>query len=379
MTDNLSRRLMLAGAAATVPTLAFAQPKSSGPMPGTSVLNGRTYGADAPPINYPDPDVLILSPDANKLFIGHSNIKRVGTGMIWAEGPAWSNMGQYVVWSDVTGDTQYRYIWETGEITPFRRTTYNSNGNTFDFEGRQISAQHGLRRVIRFEHDGSISVVADNYNGQPLNSPNDIAVHKDGSIWFTDPYYGGQLAEGHPDPAPGPFSDGVANPHTGEGMAGIIGSQKQVRPPCIYRVDTSGKIEVMLEGKPGTVPNGLAFSPDYSKLYFVWGTGISVGDVAGGKLTNTRVFTNCDVDGVHCGPDGHRVDMYGNVWSGSTAPVGYAGVTVWSPAGKLLARVRTPETVANLCFAGPKRDYLWMCGSQSVYLLRVGVQGAAIA
>jgi len=378
MTDHLSRRLMLAGAAIAVPSLAFAQGKN-GPLPGTSVLTGRDYGEGAPPINYPDPDVLILSPEANKLFVGHSNIKRVGTGMIWAEGPAWSNMGQYVVWSDVTGDTQYRYIWETGEITPFRRTTYNSNGNTFDFEGRQITAQHGLRRVIRFEHDGSISVVADNYNGQPLNSPNDIAVHKDGSIWFTDPYYGGQLSEGHPDPAPGPFSDGVANPRTGEGMAGIIGSQKQVRPPCIYRVDTSGKIEVVMEGKPGTVPNGLAFSPDYSKLYFVWGTGISVGDVSGGKLTNTRVFTNCDVDGVHCGPDGHRVDAYGNVWSGSTSTVGYAGVTVWNPAGKLIARIRTPETVANLCFAGPKRDWLWMCGSQSVYLLRVGVQGAAIA
>jgi len=378
MTDHLSRRLMLAGAAIAVPTLAFAQGKG-GPLPGTSVLTGREYGPDAPPVNYPDPDVLILSPDANKLFVGHSNIKRVGTGMIWAEGPAWSNMGQYVVWSDVTGDTQYRYIWETGEITPFRRTTYNSNGNTFDFEGRQITAQHGLRRVIRFEHDGSISVVADNYNGQPLNSPNDIAVHKDGSIWFTDPYYGGQLSEGHPDPAPGPFSDGVANPNIGYGMAGVIGSQKQVRPPCIYRVDTSGKIDVVMEGKPGTVPNGLAFSPDYSKLYFVWGTGISVGDVSGGKLTNTRVFTNCDVDGVHCGPDGHRVDMYGNVWSGSTAVTGYAGVTVWNPAGKLIARIRTPETVANLCFAGPKRDWLWMCGSQSVYLLRVGVQGASIA
>lgn len=378
MTDHLSRRLMLAGAAIAVPSLAFAQGKG-GPLPGASVLTGRTYGPDAPPVNYPDPDVLILTPEANKLFVGHSNIKRVGTGMIWAEGPAWSNMGQYVVWSDVTGDTQYRYIWETGEITPFRRTTYNSNGNTFDFEGRQITAQHGLRRVIRFEHDGSISVVADNYNGQPLNSPNDIAVHKDGSIWFTDPYYGGQLSEGHPDPAQGPFSDGVANPNIGYGMAGVIGSQKQVRPPCIYRVDTSGKIEVVMEGKPGTVPNGLAFSPDYSKLYFVWGSGISVGDVSGGKLANVRVFTNCDVDGVHCSPDGHRVDMYGNVWSGSTAQVGYAGVTVWNPAGKLIARIRTPETVANLCFAGPKRDWLWMCGSQSVYLLRVGVQGAAIA
>ncbi len=112
--------------------------------------------------------MLIVSPEANKLFIGHSNIVRLGTGMIWAEGPAWSNQGQYVVWSDVTADVQYRYIWETGEITPFRRPSYNSNGNTFDFQGRQISAQHFLRRVVRFEHDGTLTVIADSYNGQPL-------------------------------------------------------------------------------------------------------------------------------------------------------------------------------------------------------------------
>ena len=376
MTSILTRRLMLAGAAASVPGLAFAQGKQLAPL--NTILNGRTYGPDAPPVAYPDPDVLLLSPDASKLFIAHSNIKRVGTGMIWAEGPAWSNQGQYVVWSDVTGDVQYRYIWETGEITPFRRPSYNSNGNTFDFEGRQISAQHQLRRVVRFEHDGTLTVIADSYNGQPLNSPNDIAVHKDGSIWFTDPYYGGQLAEGHPDPTPGPMSDGVANPRIGMGMLGIVGSQKQVRPPAVYRVDPSGKIDVIVEGKPGLVPNGIAFSPDYSKVYFVWGANIDVADVVGTKIANQRVFTDCMVDGVKCGPDGHRVDMYGNVWSGSTAPLGYCGVTVWSPAGKLLGRIRLPEVCANLCFAGPKRDWLWMCGSQSVYLLRLGVQGAAI-
>ena len=118
-----------------------------------------------------------------------------------------------------------------------------------------------------------MTVVADNYQGQPLNSPNDIAVHKDGSIWFTDPYYGAQLAEGHPDPGVAIFNPkGLANPNIGNGSAGIIGSQKQVRPPSIYRVDPSGKIDVVLEGKPGLVPNGIAFSPDYSKVYFVWGS-----------------------------------------------------------------------------------------------------------
>ncbi|MDB5736329.1 MAG: SMP-30/Gluconolaconase/LRE domain protein [Alphaproteobacteria bacterium] len=379
MTDILSRRLMLAGAAASLPTLAFAADKAQF-APQSSILNGRTYGPDAPPNIYPDPDILILDPSANDIFIGHSSIKRVKTGFQWAEGPAWSGEGQYVVFSDVSADIQYRYLWETGEISAFRQQSFNSNGNTFDYEGRQISAQHYLRRVVRWEHDGSMTVIADSYNGQPLNSPNDIAVHKDGSIWFTDPYYGAQLAEGHPDPGNAIFNPGGwANPNIGNGSAGIIGSQKQVRPPCIYRVDTSGKIEVMLEGKLGLVPNGIAFSPDQTKVYYVWGNGIAQADVVSGKLVNPRPFTDCNVDGVHCGPDGHRVDVRGNVWSGSTSVPGYMGVTVWNPAGKCIGRIRLPETCANLTFCGPKRDWLWMCASQSVYLVRLGVQGAAIA
>jgi gluconolactonase len=376
MTNTLSRRLMLAGAAASLPGLAFAADKTQ-LAPLSSILNGRTYGPDAPPNIYPDPDILILDPSANDIFIGHSSIKRVKTGFQWAEGPAWSGEGQYVVFSDVSADIQYRYLWETGQISAFRQQSFNSNGNTFDYEGRQISAQHYLRRVVRWEHDGSMTVIADSYNGQPLNSPNDIAVHRDGSIWFTDPYYGAQLAEGHPDAGNAIFNPGGwANPNIGNGGAGIIGSQKQVRPPSIYRVDTSGKIEVMLEGKLGLVPNGIAFSPDQTKVYYVWGTGISQGDVVNGKLVNPRPFTDCNVDGVHCGPDGHRVDVLGNVWSGSTSMPGYAGVTVWNPAGKIIGRIRLPETCANLCFCGPKRDWLFMAASQSVYLVRVGVQGA---
>jgi len=377
---DLTRRGLIAGAAIAAPTLALAQNRAPQYGPDSSILNGRVYGPDAPPNTYPDPDILILDPSANDIFIGHSSIKRVKTGFQWAEGPAWCNMGQYVVFSDVSADIQYRYIWETGEITEFRRQSFNSNGNTFDFQGRQITAQHYLRRVIRWEHDGSMTVLADNYKGQPLNSPNDIAVHKDGSVWFTDPYYGAQLAEGHPDPGVAIFNPkGLANPNIGNGSAGIIGSQKQVRPPSIYRVDPSGRVDVVLEGKPGLVPNGIAFSPDYSKVYFVWGANIDVADVRGNGIANQRTFSDGMVDGVKCGFDGHRVDVAGNVWSGSTSRLGYMGVTVWNPAGKLIGRIRLPETCANVTFCGPKRDWLWMCASQSVYLVRLGIQGAAPA
>lgn len=379
MTFNLTRRGILAGAAVSVPTLAFAQGKPQ-LAPSSSILNGRVYGTDAPPNIYPDPDILILDPAANDCFIGHSSIKRVKTGFEWAEGPAWSSQGHYVVFSDVSKDIQYRYIWETGEISEFRHQSFNSNGNTFDFQGRQISAQHYLRRVVRWENDGSMTVIADNYNGQPLNSPNDIAVHKDGSIWFTDPYYGAQLAEGHPDPGVAIFNPkGLANPNLGNGSAGIIGSQKQVRPPSVYRWDPSGRLDVIVEGKPGLVPNGIAFSPDYSKVYFVWGANIDVADVVGNKIANQRVFSDGMVDGIKCGFDGHRVDVAGNVWSGSTSVPGYMGVTVWNPAGKCIGRIRLPETCANVTFCGPKRDWLWMCASQSVYLVRLGIQGAAPA
>jgi gluconolactonase len=377
MTFDMTRRGILAGAAVLAPGMAFGQAKPAF-APSTTVLNGRIFGPDAPPNIYPDPDILILDPSANGLFLGHSSIKRVKTGFEWAEGPAWSSQGQYVVFSDVAGDIQYRYIWETGEITEFRRQSFNSNGNTFDFQGRQISAQHYLRRVVRWENDGSMTVIADNYNGQPLNSPNDIAVHKDGSVWFTDPLYGAQLQEGHPDPGIGPMNPkGLANDALGNGSAGIIGSRHQVRPPSIYRWDPSGRLDVILEGRPGLVPNGIAFSPDYSKVYFVWGANIDVADVVGGKIANQRMFSDGMVDGVKCGFDGIRADVGGNIWAGSTSVPGYMGVTVWSPAGKCIGRIRLPETCANITFCGPKRDWLWMCASQSVYLVRLGIQGAA--
>jgi gluconolactonase len=376
MTSNLTRRGMIAAAAMAAPGLAFAQGK---PLlaPANSILNGRIFGPDAQPNTYPDPDVLILDKSAEEIFIGHASLKRLGTNYQWAEGPAWSNEGQYLVFSDVMGDVQYRLIWETMQITPFRRPSFNSNGNTFDFQGRQVSGQDFPRRVVRWEHDGSMTVLADSYNGQPLNSPNDFAPHPDGSIWFSDPYYGSRLSEGHPDDGPGPTDPkGLANNKIGNPGSGLLGGRHQTLPGAIYRIDANGTITQVLAGK---IPNGLAFSPDYKKLYYVWGPSLMVADVEGGKLANPRLFSDGMVDGVKCGFDGHRVDVAGNVWSGSTAPLGYAGVTVWNPAGKCIGRIRLPETCANVCFCGPKRDWLFMCASQSVYLLRLNIQGAAPA
>jgi gluconolactonase len=377
MSNNLSRRGVIAGGAAMWPTLALAQ--NAQLATPTSILSNppRVYGPGAPPNIFPDPDVLVLDRSFGDLRNGQAVIKRLRTGFQWAEGPAWSAEGQYAVFSDVKGDITWRYIWETGTFAPFKQPGYNSNGNTFDFHGRLISCQDYLRRVVRFEHDGTTTIIADNFEGKPLNSPNDLAPHPDGSIWFTDPLYGDQLSEGHPDEGGGgEDQEKIRDPKIGEGQLGIIGSVKSVLPTNVYRWDPSGMLEVVL-APDGQVPNGICFSPDYTKVYFVRGAGLSVADVAGKGIKNLRLFTDCNVDGVHCGPDGMRADKAGNIWSGSTAPLGYAGVTIWNPVGKIIGRIRLPETCANLCFAGPKRDWLFMTAAQSVYMLRVNVQGAA--
>jgi gluconolactonase len=244
---------------------------------------------------------------------------------------------------------------------------------------------------VRYELNGSITVIADSFNGKRLNSPNDVVPHPDGSIWFTDPPYGGQLYEGAPDAAGGASnSAGRLNPRLGQ-PAGI-GDGKRELPTNVYRVDPSGRIDVMVTEDQVPDPNGLVFSPDYKRLYVI-STGKGPGDAGpGGKndmyvfdvaadnrLSNQKLFTDCMVDGVKCGPDGARCDVDGNVWISSNAGrnVGYNGVTVWTPEGKLIGRIRLPEVCANICFGGPKRNRLFMAASQSLYAVYVNTQGAA--
>jgi gluconolactonase len=267
----------------------------------------------------------------------------------------------------------------------------NSNGNTFDFQGRQLSCEHLTRRVVRYENDGSVTVIADSFNGKRLNSPNDVVPHPDGSIWFTDPPYGGQLYEGEPDVAGGPSNpSGRVNPRLGQ-PAGFVPGKREL-PTNVYRADPSGRIDVVVTEDQLPDPNGLCFSQDYKKLYVI-STGKGPGDTGAGgkrdmhvfdvgadnKLSNQKLFSDFMIDGIKCGPDGVRCDVDGNLWVSSNAgrELGYSGVTVWTPEGKLIGRIRLPETTANLCFGGPKRNRLFMAASQSLYAVYVRTQGAA--
>ena len=348
---------------------AAAQGAQQPPGPPSTVTNPpRDFGPNAPPTTYfTDPDIVAVDPSFSALVQANSSIKRLWTGALWAEGPAWSGQGRYLVWSDIPNDRQLRWLEDDQRVTIFRHPANNSNGNTFDFDGRQLSCEHLTRRVVRYEHDGSVTVIAERYQGKRLNSPNDVVVHKDGGIWFTDPPYGAQLYEGGPTRAP----------------------QREL-PTNVYRVDPSGRIDMVIAEEQVPDPNGLTFSPDFRRLY-VASTGKGPGDTgAGGKgevfvfdvgadnrVSNGRVFTTCTIDGVKCGPDGLRCDVDGNLWSSSNAgrALGYSGVTVWNPSGKLIGRIRLPEVCGNIAFGGVKRNRLFMAASQSIYALYVATQG----
>jgi gluconolactonase len=330
--------------------------------PSTVTTPPRDFGPGGAPTTYfTDPDVITVEPAFNGLRQPNAPVQRLWTGALWSEGPAWSGQGRYLVWSDIPNNRQLRWIEDTGQVSVFRLPSNNSNGNTFDFQGRQLSCEHLTRRVVRYENDGAISVLADSYNGKRLNSPNDVVPHPDGSYWFTDPPYGGQLYEGAPDAPGGPSN-------------------------------LSGRLDLVVSEDQVPDPNGLCFSPDYKTLYVV-STGRGPGDTGPGgkgdmhafdvgsdnKLSNQRLFSNFMVDGVKCGPDGVRSDVNGNLWCSSNAGrnVGYSGVTVWTPQGQLIGRIRLPEVCGNVCFGGPKRNRLFMAASQSLYAVYVSTQGAA--
>jgi gluconolactonase len=376
MPQPVTRRTLLrtlgaaAGAAVATRDRASAQTQGQPPPPGTppSTISNppRDFGPNAPPNTYSDPDVVTVDPRFGSLILGNTPIKRLWTGSLWSEGPAWSAQGRFLVWSDIPNDRLLRWLEDDGHVTVYRSPSNNTNGNTFDFQGRQLSCQHLARRVVRFEHNGTESVIAESYNGKRLNSPNDVVPHPDGSYWFTDPPYGRSLYEGRPE--------------------------KRELPTGVYRVDPNGGLTLVVTEEQLPDPNGLAFSPDYKKLY-ICSTGRGPGDTGPGgkgdvhsfdvgtdnKLSNQKRFSDFMIDGVKCGPDGVRCDVEGNLWISSNAGrnIGYSGVTVWSPDGKLLGRIRLPEVCANVCFGGPKRNRLFMAASQSLYAVYVNTQGAA--
>ena len=398
MADNktLTRRQALgaigvgsAGVAIAGRSLAQGEAETARP-PSTVTDPPRAFGPDAEPnVYFWDPDVIAVDPAFNGLAQPNAPIQRLWTGALWAEGPAWSGVSKYLVWSDIPNNRQLRYLSEDGHVSTFRQPSNNSNGNCFDYQGRQITCEHLTRRVVRYELDGSVTVLADSFEGKPLNSPNDVVAHTDGSYWFTDPPYGGQLYEGAPDAPGGPSNAGGAiDPTLGQPPG--IGEAVREMPTATYRIAPDGAVTRVVGEDQAPDPNGLAFSPDERRLY-ISSTGpgpgdggeggegnIFVFDVEDGRAVNGRLFSDCVIDGIKCGPDGLAVDVYGNVWAASNAGrnVGYNGATCWSPEGTLLGRIRLPEVCSNLAFGGPKRNRLFMTASQSLYAVYTATQGA---
>ena len=294
----------------------------------------------------------VIESEFQSCFVGHARVERLWTGARWSEGPAWFPAGRYLVWSDIPNNRLLRWDETDGTVSVFRSPSYNANGNTVDREGRLVSCEHLARRVTRTEHDGSITVIASHYRGMRLNSPNDVVVKSDGSIWFSDPSYG------------------ILIDYEGERAESEIGQ-------ChVYRWDPDSQ-EIEAVATDYMKPNGLAFSVDESHL-FISDTGISHDENgpahirchkvnADGTLGKGHVFSEC-TKGVF---DGFRLDSEGRIWSSAGD-----GVHCLNKDGKLIGKIHIPEIVANVCFGGPRLNRLFIAGTTSLYSAFLAVNGA---
>jgi gluconolactonase len=307
-----------------------------------------------PSQRYPDPNVQVLDPSFAALRLPLASVEQLATGCRWSEGPVYFGDGRYVLWSDIPNDRILKWEEETGAVSVFRKTSWNANGNTRDRHGRLVTCEHRGRRVTRTEYDGTITVLMDSHQGKRLNSPNDVVVKSDGSIWFTDPSFG------------------ISGYYEGEKAESEIA-------PAVWRIDgQTGQPTMMTDDIEG--PNGLAFSPDESILYVVASRAspnrlIRAFNVVDGgkKLTNNRVFIDAEAGT----PDGFRIDIGGNLWCGwGMGDAALDGVRVFDKNARPIGHIALPERAANLCFGGRFRNRLFMAASHGLYALYVNTQGA---
>lgn len=303
---------------------------------------------------YPDPRVRVIDSKFSKYVVKHAGIERITTGYRWCEGPVWFGDWQCLLWSDIPNDRIMGYYEPDNTVFTFRKPSHFSNGNTRNQNGLLITCEHSRRRVTRTEHNGSVTVVADSFDGKRLNSPNDVVTASDGAVWFSDPTFGLKS-----------FYEGG------------VGAKQELKP-AVYRVDpTTGIIEAQIVDM--IMPNGLAFSPDESILYVV-DSGTDPLQIVQYPICNRKVcgpkkvLISASNDSGR--PDGFRVDVDGNLWCGWGEGEGRDGVRVFDNTGKLIGAIDLPERCANLCFGGKGGNRLFMASSSSVYSLYVDVKGA---
>ncbi len=358
----MKRRMLMRGAVGTAAS-AIAGPALAQSDPQGSVPPARDWNDPSTAI-YPDPAFQAFDKRFDKYSGGTAGLVRIWTGGVWTEGPVWFGDMDSLIFSDIPNDKLMRYDATTRQTTVFRQPSNFANGNTRDRQGRLLSCEQGTRRVTRTEYDGTITVLADKYQGKLLNSPNGVIVKSDNTVWFTDPSYG------------------IGGDH--EGNRG-----ESELPRNVYRLDPkSGQLNVVVGDF--SMPNGLCFSPDEKKLY-VTDTGslggpekktlIRVFDVADdGKLSNDRIFHDFkDVPQPYIADD-IRADEDGNIWAAGGWSTNHAmnGVRVFAPDGTPIGAIIVPEVAANLCFGGRHHNRLFITASTSVYAMDVGTRGVEL-